>query len=271
LVIDIENHYKGRQNELNLLFKEPLVVVDPVDRARNVASAVQRRKLDTLTAASQAFLRDPSASFFCPRKTVPWPLGQLKHELAERCHGPALVLVIFGGVEAVPDVLWGQLYKSQRSLTKLLLTNDFSVFRNAVWSDEKDVSVFLFELEHCCIPSVKKHLGPPLEREHECEKFLVKHRGNSSTIAGPYVEDGRWIVQTRRKHTDACALLRERLSDGGRNTGIAERISLVLRRGFSVVVNEEICGTYAENTCFAEFLTDFLSGKPKWLESSKTR
>ena len=267
MVVDIESHYEGRQNELNLLFKEPLVVVDPVDRARNVASAVQSRKLHTFTAASQAFLKNPSTAFFYPQETVPLTVRQLEQKLAK--HESALVFVTFGNVEAVPDVLWGQLYRSQRSLAKLLSTNDFNVLRHAAWSDEKGVNVFLFELEQRRLPLVKKHLGPPLDKERECEHFLAKYMHNSSVVSGPYVDDGRWVVELQRKCPDVADLLIERLKDGGRRAGVAEKISHVLRKGFRVLVNEEIAKVYENNGEFAKFLTEFLSGKPKWLETSE--
>jgi tRNA nucleotidyltransferase (CCA-adding enzyme) len=109
-------------------------------------------------------------------------------------------------------------------------------------------------------------LGPPLEKEQECENFVLKHLNNLGTVSGPYIEDGRWVVEIRRKYTDACDLLRERLKDGGRRAGIAEQISQTLRKGFRVLVNGEISQIYERNSDFAGFLTEFLSGKPKWLE-----
>jgi len=58
------------------------------------------------------------------------------------------------------------------------------------------------------------------------------------------------------------------LRDGGRRTGVAEQISQTLRKGFRIFVNNEIVRVYEKNSEFAKFLTDFLSGKPKWLEPS---
>jgi tRNA nucleotidyltransferase (CCA-adding enzyme) len=118
---------------------------------------------------------------------------------------------------------------------------------------------------------VKKHTGPPLEKEHECEKFLAKHRDSSGTVSGPYIEDGRWVVLIRRKYTDACVLLREKLRDGGKNAGVAEQIAQELKNGFNVLVDSEIAEVYKDNKEFAKFLTEFLSGKPKWLETAKTQ
>jgi tRNA nucleotidyltransferase (CCA-adding enzyme) len=265
LVIDIEGYYERRENELRLLFPEPLVVVDPVDRGRNVASAVRKWNLYEFVAAAQPFLKNPSKGFFDPPKTVPLPVSELRRKLKER--GAALVFVTFEGVNGVPDILWGQLYKSLRSLRKLVELNDFSLLREFAWSDEKTLSMFGFELESRCVSQVKKHLGPPLDKEKECEKFVAKYVDNVDAVCGPYVEDGRWVVLVRRKFTDVCELLGERLKDGGKNAGVAEGISHVLKKGFSVLVNEEIVKVYESNSEFAVFLTEFLQGKPKWLES----
>lgn len=265
IVVDIENHYAKRENELGLLFKEPLLIVDPIDKGRNVASAVQPEKLYTLIAASRAFLKNPSMAFFYSPKTTPLTVKQLILRLEKR--GSAVIFLTFGRVDAVPDILWGQLYKSLRSLQKLVQLNDFPLLRDVAWSDEKTVNMFVFELQDFRIPRVKKHLGPPLEKEEECEKFLLKHLKGPATVCGPYVEDGRWVVQVQRKFTDVRTLLHERLKDGGKDAGVAEQISHVIERGFDVLVNEEIADTYKKNRIFAEFLTEFLSAKPKWLEA----
>jgi len=266
IVVDIEDYYVGRENELELLFKEPLVIVDPVDKGRNVASAVQPQKLYAFVAAARVFLKNPNSKFFYPSETTALTVKNLKQEMKK--HGSAIVLLTFGRVDAVPDVLWGQLYKSQRSLSKLLRLNDFNILRDVAWSDEKRLNMFMFELEQRNLSPVKKHFGPPLEKHRECEKFLRKHLNNLGTISGPYIRDGRWVVEIRRKHIDAVALLKEKLRDGGRNTGVAEQISQVLRKGFRILTNDEIIQVYQKNSEFARFLTEFLSGKPKWLGSA---
>jgi len=266
IIIDIENYYKERENELQLLFKEPLVIVDPVDKGRNVASAVQPHKLYTFVAAARAFLKNSNLKFFYPPETTTLTLKELKQKLEKR--GSTIIFLTLGKVDAVPDVLWGQLYKSQRSLSKLVQLNDFNILRDLSWSDEKTLNMFIFELEQRILPPIKKHFGPPLEKEYECEKFLLKHLNNSGTVSGPYIEDGRWVVEIRRKYTDAVALLSDRLRDGGRRAGVAEQISQILCKGFGIFVNNEIVEVYEKNSEFAKFLAEFLHGKPKWLEAS---
>ena len=263
MIIDIEKFYAERQNELTLLFPEPLVVVDPVDRGRNVASAVQSEKLYEFIGASRAFLKSPSENYFYPPKTEPLPIAELKKILESS--GSATIFLVVSQIEAVPDVLWGQLYKTKRSLHKLMELSDFRVLRDAVWSNEKNLSVFLFELESQVLPNIKKHLGPPLHRETECERFLAKYAANPSVVSGPYVEEGRWIVIMQRKATDAIALLRGKLANGGKGTGIANLIAQSIQKDLKVTVNGEIASLYGENAEFAVFLSTFISGKPFWL------
>jgi tRNA nucleotidyltransferase (CCA-adding enzyme) len=267
VIIDPEHHFLSKEKEASLMFLEPLVIVDPVDKARNVASAVQTEKLYNFIAASRAFLQAPSEVFFFAPKQLQLTVEKLESQLDSR--GSALMLLVTEGINAVPDVLWGQLYKSKRALRKLLELNDYKVLREAVWSNEKTLNVFVFELEQQIVANVKKHFGPPLERSEECVRFLSKYTENSQVIAGPYIEDDRWVVEITRKNTDAVSLLREKLlENGGKTVGVSELLSKAFKEGFSILVNKEIVKIYnKEEEAFGVFISAFLSGKPFWLNS----
>jgi len=262
-LIDYEGYYKGREQEAEKIFEEPLIVVDPVDKGRNVASALRKKSLDIFIAASRMFLQKPSNEYFYPLEIQ----ALMSERIAEifKTHGSTLIFVKFGKVNTVPDVLWGQLYKSQRSLRKKLQTHDFNVIRDVVWSNEKNLNVFLFEVEHRFLPPLRKHLGPPIEKRADCEKFLQKHVKSTKTISGPRVENGRWIVETRRKYTDIVALLADALKNGGRQAGVADLISQTIAEDFQILTNSEILDSYKNNKKFANFLTEYLVGKPRWL------
>src|SRR5208283_2040474 len=93
VVVDIENYYADRQNELSLLFPEPLVIIDPVDKGRNVASAVQPEKLYVFVGAARAFLKKPDAAFFYPPKTQALPVESLKSQI-ESLGSPIVFLAV---------------------------------------------------------------------------------------------------------------------------------------------------------------------------------
>lgn len=262
-IIDYEGYYKGREKEAEKIFEEPLVMVDPVDKGRNAAAAVRKERLDEFVAATRIFLKTPHKNFFYPQEIEALDAKRLVRIIKTR--GSTLLFVKFGKVGAVPDILWGQLYKSQRSLRKMLQQYDFTIIRDCAWSDEENLNMFIFEVENRFLPLIKKHLGPPLRKKAECEKFLRKHLGAVRTVSGPRVEAGRWVVEIKRKYTDVVKLLLEKLGDGGRRVGVAELVSKAVANSVEVLVNDEVLALYSSSPDFAKFLTEYLEGKPRWL------
>ena len=260
--IDYERHYE-RKDDAKKLFQEPLVMVDPVDKKRNVAAAVRKEKLYEFIAASRAFLETPDQKFFYPPQTEALKQTELINKINSR--GSVIVFISFEACPAVPDVLWGQLYRSQRALRKLIQRHDFTVLRDAVWSNEKNFNTFIFEVENRFLTNMKRHLGPPLRKREDCEKFLQKHAGAESKVSEPRVEGERWIVDKQRRYTDVVELLKEKLRDGGANVGLAEYVSKAVSESLKVMVNDEALNLYSGSPEFAKFLTEYLEGKPRWL------
>ncbi len=260
-IIDVEKHYGDRTDEARRLFDAPLVVIDPVDKGRNVAAAVSKEKLGELMMAAKLFLAKPSISFFKPDKTEPPSAPALKEHLSKL--GFDLVSVHFKYGKAAPDVLWGQLYRTLDGLRGLLGQHDFQVIRSGVWSNEHETNVLIFELEAARIPSARKHIGPPVDSK-DAAAFVEKHARGGATVTGPWVEEGRWVVCLRRRYVDAASLLRDTLESGGAEAGVAAGLAEDLKEA-DILVNGEILGLYASNGEFARFLFGFLRGKPRWM------
>ena len=263
-IVDVEEFYEDSKEEARMLFDSPLIIVDPIDKNRNVAAAVSMKKLGEFVAASRAFLGFPVEKFFYPPETKPLAASDLPQEFEAR--GTDVIFLVFNRVDVAPDVLWGQLWKSSESLRKLLKRNDFQVINASAWSDEQAVNVLLFELEDALISQSKKHVGPPVISGY-AEKFLKKHVGVERTISGPWIEDGRWMVLLRRSFNDTTLLLREKLKDGGVRVGVGSKLVKGIRDNLAILKNGEISDFYSSNLDFARFLTEYLQGRPKWLFS----
>lgn len=263
VVIDFEGYYDGVKEELKKIFKNHIIVVDPVDKGRNVAAAVREKKLNEFIAASRAFLKNPDLKFFYAQEEKVLDAEKLLYTMKAR--KSTLVFVMFGRVKTVSDVLWGQLFKSQRSLRKMLQKYSFKLIRDEVWSDEKNINMFIFEVGDRFLPSIKKHLGPPIEKREDCEKFLQKYLGAELTISGPRIEGNRWIVEKKREYTDVVTFITENLKGGGRHIGIANLLAKAITDYFEILVNEEILQIYSANDEFAKFLTKYLNGRLGWL------
>lgn len=262
-MIDLERYYTGREGELTDLFEEPLIVIDPVDRGRNLAASISRRRLWEFVAAARAFSNKPKKSFFAARRVVPPSVGRFRLEMQRR--GWNLIAIEFGRVDAVVDILWSQLYKTERALRNLLRQEGYNVTRSASWSNEEDLNVILFELEKLTLPPVRKHVGPHVARSQASELFLRKHLNEIRSISGPWVDGDRWAVDQLRENTSAVVLLRSRIRDGGRDAGVASKIAPVLKRRYSVLAERALISLYRKNHDVARFITSFLKGRPAWL------
>ncbi|MEJ2271241.1 MAG: hypothetical protein P8X91_01880, partial [Candidatus Bathyarchaeota archaeon] len=222
----------------------------------------RKERFDEFFAASRAFLKKPDVKFFYPHEIKAFGGEELVKRINIR--GSAMVFVGFEQMEPVPDVLWGQLYRSLRSLQKIIEQNDFKILNSVVWSDEIKSHMFVFELENRFLPNIKYHSGPPLQKIQECEKFLQKYLGSDSTISGPRLENGRWVVDLKRDFTDVMDLLKEKLLKVQNEIGLAEIVSKAVD-SLKIFVNKEVLSFYLENPEFARFLTDYIKGSPSWL------
>jgi tRNA nucleotidyltransferase (CCA-adding enzyme) len=261
--IDVENYYAGRGEETHRIFVDPLVVIDPVDKGRNLGAAVRSIQLWNFAAASRSFLGKPSASFFSERTVRPVTKMEFCRDIAKR--GSAILCVKMSRIDAVVDIVWSQLFRTQRALVHLLENKDFEVIRSSAWTDEKSLSVLLFELAAHELSSSKRHRGPPVSRLNESASFVSKHLGAGDTVSGPWIEDDRWFVEKRRPVVSARALLAPTLRSGASKVGVAPLVIRTLRNGAKILEGNEIAALLSRNREFAAFMRTFLAGRPVWL------
>jgi tRNA nucleotidyltransferase (CCA-adding enzyme) len=268
-VIDLEGYYKDSEDEAREIFQEPLIVVDPIDKGRNVASAVRVDRLNEFIAVSRGFLNIPALHFFYPKQVESLSVYKLARTMNLR--RSTMIFLKTDTMRTVPDVLWGQLFRSQKALKNMISQDGFIVLRDDVWSDGKTTSIFVFELNSRYLPEVERHLGPPLEKRKDSERFLEKHLRSKRRLSGPRIQGDRWVVERRRKYTDITDLLVDKLKDGGENMGIASLFSNAFSSSFMIWVNREVKEFYSRNPSFASFFTQYLEGTPRWLQSMNHR
>ncbi|UCD44342.1 MAG: CCA tRNA nucleotidyltransferase [Candidatus Bathyarchaeota archaeon] len=248
--------------ELSKRFDDPLIVMDPVDDGRNVASAVSETSFWTFVAASRAFLKEPKEIFFYPREESVDISGMLD-TLRER-GSRLLFLVVEDGEVEVPDVLWGQLYKTEKAIARQLREAGFQLIRSTTWSDEASRYVLVFELETEVLPQIMIRKGPPVGMADDGERFVRAHIRAENTVSGPWIDGDRWWVEKLRPKRDAGGLLESLLADGGREIGVSRGLVCKIERNGRVLIGEGIAEFLEPE--FSLFLQRFLMGRPDWLE-----
>ncbi len=263
-VIDVEGHYKGREDELPRLFDSPLITIDPIDRGRNLTASLSPDRLEEFKFASRYFLANPFLDFFFPSKREARSVQDVRRKMAE--HGTSILFMLFEAEEVVPDIMWGQLYRTQRSLSNALQQRDFSVVRSAAWSDEKRRHCLVFELESSDLAATRRYLGPSPIRVQDNQNFLHKHLNSPRRMSGPWIQQGRWAFQEKREIADAKSFLRDLALRQGSKAGVGRIVETSFKKKLEILRNEEILSYYSENPEFAAFLSQYLDGRPIWLE-----
>jgi tRNA nucleotidyltransferase (CCA-adding enzyme) len=226
-------------------FDEPLKVVDPVDPARNVAAALSATRMFEFVEYCRGYLEDPSPDFFFP--PGPASLGREGFSRALARRGTCLYALTFATPPLIPDIVVPQLRRSLASVRGLLARHGFPVLQDDCAMGE-DRCILVLELLADRLPPVTRHTGPPLWDRDNAAKFADKYWQNP--LSGPFVRDGRYLVDLERPFTGAGDLLR---SPEVLGVGLGKHVKQSLEKGWEVHEGEDC---WQEE--FGEFLSRFI-------------
>jgi len=250
--IDIEGYYT--EKEMRQKFNTSLIVIDPVDRNRNVAAAVSAISLSKFILASRAFLRKPSESFFFAYERG---LSKTEIEKKMRRRGTKLVALVFPAPQVVPDILWPQLRKAANSIVKHMELAEFKLFGFDFWSDERKRCVILLEFSIHKLPAVRKAIGPSVVYEKDVGSFIKKHK---NAVEGPLVEGDKIVAVEKRRITDAVEFAKMMMKKPN-SYAIPSHISKSIKKGY-VLVDDDIL-----KESFNEFVDSYLSRKEFFIKN----
>jgi tRNA nucleotidyltransferase (CCA-adding enzyme) len=212
-------------------FEEPLRVIDPVDPGRNVAAALSCTRMSEFVEYCRGYLDEPAAGFFFPPPQAGIGRGGFATALARR--GTSLFALSFATPDLIPDIVVPQLRRSLASLRGLLARSGFAVLQDDCAMGEERC-ILLFELLADRLPPVTRHPGPPIWDRANAAKFAGKYMENP--LSGPFIRDGRYLVDLERRFTKAGDLLR---SPDVLAVGLGKHVRQSMEKGWEVHEGEE--------------------------------
>jgi tRNA nucleotidyltransferase (CCA-adding enzyme) len=187
----------------------PLVIYDPVDPKRNVASAIHIDTFATFITAAKAYLANPSRKFFFPADREPMCPEALRS--CATSHESKLLTVSFKKPDINEDNLYAQIWKTQYAIGRKLNEFSFNVLRAVHEMGDEEVTI-VFELERDRLSKTYKHQGPPVWVKTS-DAFLSKWSGNE--FGEPFIEDGAWNVIAERLYFTATEMVTDEISMAG--------------------------------------------------------
>ncbi len=254
-VISVEKHLT-EQEARKRFHGAPLIIVDPTDATRNVAAALSLNQFSRFIAATRAFKKNPSISFFFGKKTKPWNTKKIANALKKK----EIIAIAIAYPKTIPDIVWGQLKKLCHQISKELENNGFRVLSSSEWTDESKIMTIVFELDSLELSPAMKRIGPEISDLKSSMRFLAKHK---KLVSGPRIENGRWIIETEREFPHAKDLLETFLQKIKRTS--KPNIRKAAKKQAEVLTEKKLLKFYSNNKEFQLFLTKYLKGKEDFL------
>ena len=187
----------------------PLVLYDPVDRKRNVASAVHLDTMCRFIMAAREYLAHPDLKFFFPSPRKLMDREEVMRTIEER--GTRFLTVTFSNPGIIEENLQAQIWKSQYALLRRLEENGFGPLMAAHGYDNDRVTI-IFEMERDVLSKLHRHAGPPVWIGTS-SNFLEKWKDNP--CGQPFIEAGRWNVVAERGLRTAPEVLASEIHRSG--------------------------------------------------------
>ncbi|MCJ7450284.1 MAG: CCA tRNA nucleotidyltransferase [Candidatus Nanohaloarchaeota archaeon QJJ-9] len=240
-IIDVEEHHKELPERLKEKFMEDnLIVIDPTDPERNVASVLSQENYAKFVYNAWRYLEQPEEEYFFPeeKETDKEAIGE---EIESRGE---LYIVEFDRPDLIEDIMWPQLRKLMRRARKELRKNEFKLFESDFYVGEETIKL-VFDFQVANLPGKIKHWGPEVFHN---EKHLRQFRKKYENV---WVEDSRVTTIVEREHTDAKKLLEEFFQDDMKEKGVPENLVEPLK-------NRKIKKPELKGEDWLKYLMDFL-------------
>lgn len=189
--IDLEKY--GTSNN----FKDPLVVIDPVDKNRNVAAALSLQKYSEFIVACRNYMSDPKKEFFI-NKSINTNAEKLKEEFINR--GTKTYILSFDVPELPDDIIFPQINKTRKSLVKVSKLHDFSIIESNYYIDSSNKAKIILEYAFDELSNVKIHNGPLIGYKENEKTFKSKY-------PNAYIREDKWIAVSERKYKNVSEMI----------------------------------------------------------------
>ena len=208
-------------------FDSPIVLIDPVDRNRNLGTAISMDNLGKFVLASRVFLKNPSKKFF--KKPV-------SKDIMKNIDKVVVVQFRFKGRS--DDIIWGQIKRASNALKTQLELGGFTVLRNSSVKDEKENAALIFLLHAKKIENSLVRSGPKIFSKDHCKKFIASNLKKSQLMW--INEEGKMQSLQKRTGNDVKLFLRGILKNNLKNSGIPKGLVKDFKKGIKIIDGNKV-------------------------------
>ena len=196
-VIDIKNYYKNKNVFLEInksKLASPLIVIDPTQKDRNAAAALDNEKLDILRHRAKEFLKKPSKEFFEIKVLT-------EQNIREKFQKNKLIMLKAAPLNKKEDVAGAKMLKAFHFIEQNLISHGFKVVESDMLWHAKTSSLFYYVIENDKLPKAIELSGPPLKVKYHVALFKKAHKKT-------FIKNKRIFAVEKRKFTNSKELMK---------------------------------------------------------------
>ncbi len=208
-------------------FESPIVIIDPIDRNRNLGAAISIENVTNFILIARNFLKKNSISYFKEKSKLKIP-----NELAKN-----ILVINFKYKKRSDDIIYGQIKRAASSVESQMKKEGFNVLRNGVVAYDENRASLLFLLESLSISKNEIRTGPEVFSSEFSSKFISINSKKSKLMWTN--KDGKLQSLQTRRYENVKSFLNDLIKNHIGESGIPKGLRADFKTGFKITSGKD--------------------------------
>jgi len=203
-------------------FESPMVIIDPIDRNRNLGAAISMDNVTNFILVARNFLKKNSISYFKEKSKLSIPKGFAKN----------ILVIQFIYKKRSDDIIYGQIKRATNSIESQLNKEGFNVLRNDSLAYGENIAGLIFLLESIIISKNEIRTGPEVFSSDFSSKFININSKKSKLMWTD--RDGKLQLLQTRRYQNVKSFLNDLIKNHLGESGIPKGLRADFKTGFEI-------------------------------------
>ena len=203
-------------------FESSMVIIDPIDRNRNLGAAISMDNVTNFILVARNFLKKNSISYFKEKSKLSIPKGFAKN----------ILVIQFIYKKRSDDIIYGQIKRAANSIESQLNKEGFNVLRNDSLAYGENIAGLIFLLESITISKNEIRAGPEVFSSDFSSKFININSKKSKLMWTD--RDGKLQSLQTRRYQNAKSFLNDLIKNHLGESGIPKGLRADFKTKFKI-------------------------------------
>ncbi|MCG3221320.1 MAG: hypothetical protein H7641_08065 [Candidatus Heimdallarchaeota archaeon] len=244
----------------------PLYVLDPLNPKDNVAASVSVDQYNSIVAAANIYFYNPLISFFEDQLCEAPPFDDLVRKIVNS--GREIVVLTIDRDFKESEVCWQKALNIRSSFETELRNNNYLLERIKPFVSDEHFGVFVSLM--AANPQISLRREGPEVTSRESLKFLRRYSKHVDVVAGPFIDDDKWVIHFTKKGQIINDFLQNLVKKNTFVLNVDSFLKIEIKEKMSVLgLDDNLREMYEIDETFSESFFLFIERKPLWICSLK--